>query len=434
MPEWPYLLRSRKRLVLPSLFIRPSTLGEAEIVYKTFSEHPDETNEIAGYVCSMKDWPTLAPVLSDIAPRITPDTDHFKRKIRMIDPDIHILFTGTRAAKQALMEVPLDKGTLGDLTIPGVMGPVPFRRVLKAAMGEVLSNKAQNYADRFYSHINRITHPLEKFQIDENMDIIIGSYVPITSLSVASRQIEEERHLIRDSVRMFRDVFTTASRTREFMAMIAVNANILSSEYSDMILELAVESGADHIGLKLLNFDDKDPARASAVLRFVGEVRSRLDEQNKSAPIHLFNVMSEFGYAAFCHGAASAVAPLATIPELHFDPNNPVSPELKGRYYHPIDLTYDTYEELCVKTQINSFALPCSCPACRDSETVIKALARWPSLRKEHWIFDKSEEMGEIREVPASTLNIHLRDKFARSQATSYLPYLDYMYMYPYSS
>lgn len=197
------------------------------------------------------------------------------------------------------------------------------------------------------------------------------------------------------------------------------------------ILDLASNSEADHVGLKLLNFDDKDTSRVSAVLRWVEDLRHRFDEEEESTPIHLFNVMSEFGYAAFCHGATSVVAPLATITELHFDPNNPVSPELKGRYYHPIDLTYDTYEELCAKTQLNDFALPCSCPACRECETVIRAELRWPSLRKEHFIFSKSEEMSEIRKTASSTLNIHLRDKFARSQATSYLPYLDYMYPYP---
>ncbi len=40
----------------------------------------------------------------------------------MVDPGIQLLFTGPRAAKQALMEVPLDNGRLGDVTIPGVMG------------------------------------------------------------------------------------------------------------------------------------------------------------------------------------------------------------------------------------------------------------------------------------------------------------------------
>jgi len=430
MPSWPYLLRSGKRLVLPSLFVRPSTAGEAEIVYKMFSDYPNETDQIAGFVSSMKDWPTLAPILSDNVPRIKPDTEYFKQKIRVIDPDIHILFTGFKIAKRALMEVPLDNTTLGDITIPGVMGPVPFKRMVEAAIGEVESNKAQNYADRFYSHIGCITHSIEKFQIDNNMDIIIGNYVPITSLSLATRQIEELRHLTRDSIEMFRGVFTTASRVKDFMAMIAVNANILASDHSEEIVELAANCGADHLGLKLLNFDDKDPARASAVLRFIEDLRSIFDEQKKSTPIHLFNVMSEFAYAAFCHGATSGFAPLATIPELHFDPNNPVSPELKGRYYHPIDLTYDTYEELCAKTQTNNFALPCSCPTCRDYGTVIRAVLRWPSLRKEHWIFDKNEEMGEIRAVPSSTLNIHLKDKFARSQATSYLPYFDYMYPY----
>jgi hypothetical protein len=432
MSGTPYVLRSGKRLLFPSLFIRPTSDSEAEITYNTISVYPEETDDIAGFACSIKDWRSMSAVLSDKVPRIVPYAEGFRRKIRIIDPDLHLLFTGPKDTKRELMNVSLENGRIGDISIPGVMGPVPLKRVVEAAIGEIDSSipKAQNYANRFYSHTNRLTYGIEKLQIDAGADIVIGTYVPITSLSIAARQIEQETRLVRDSLVMFNRVFSAEQKVRDFMAMVAVNANILESDYAEDILELAVKSNADHIGLKLLNFNDKDPARAAGVLRFIESLRSRLDELGKASPIHLFNVMSEFAYAAFCHGAMSAVVPIATIPERHFDPNNPNSPEIKGRYYHPIDMTHDTYEELCAKTQAVDFALPCDCPACRSYETIMRALPHWPPFRKTHFIFLKSGEVSEIRKVPTPTLNIHLRDKFARSQATSYLPYLDYMYPY----
>ncbi len=378
----------------------------------------------------MKNWSLLAPFLSSKVTRITPDTAYFKQKTLIIDPETHTLFTGMQSAKMEMMHIPLDGSTLGDITIPGVMGPVPFRRMVDAAINEVQSNKAENYAKRFYSHINRTIYGVEKFQIDNDADIIIGSYVPITSPAVADRQIEEQSRLIRDSARMFRRVFSAASSTKELMSMIALNVNILESEYLDPILDLAATGTAEHVGLKFLNFDDKDNARASTVLRFIERLRSRLDEQDRLTPIHLFDVWSEFAYAAYCHGAISAVSRIAAPPGLHFDPNNPTSPELKGRYYHRIDMTYDTFTELCAKTEANDFKLPCDCPSCRISLTVKKAELRWPTSRKFHFIYVKSDENSEIRKVPAETLNTQLKDKFARSQATSYLPHLDYMYHY----
>jgi hypothetical protein len=433
MPEWPYLLRNGKRLIFPALFIRPSTRAEAIITYRVFSENPQETKAIAGYVCSVKDWKAMEPVLSERAPRIDLHADGLKEKIRLIDPDMQTLFTGPKNEKRELMKVRIDNQALGDISIPGLAGPVPLRRVVEAAIGEIESPmpKAQNYANRFYSHTDRMTYGFEKFQIDNDADIIIGSYVPITTTSIADRQIEKARKLMKDSLIMLDRIFPGVRQTRDFMALMAVNARIFDTEYSDDILDLAIRSGADHIGIKLLNFNDKDTARVSSVLRFVAALRKRLDELRKPSPIHLFNIMSEFAYASFCHGASSGVVPIATLPDLHFDPNNQSSPETKGRYYHPMDMSYDTYEELCSKTQMQDFAPPCDCPTCRSCQTIMQALPRWAAFRKEHFVFNKSEEMMEIRKVPAQTLNNKLEDKFARSQATSYLPYLDYMYPYP---
>jgi len=432
LPEWPYLLRNGKRLTFPSLFIRPSTHAEAIIAYKAFSETPSETQGIAGYVCGLKDWNAIAPVLSERTPRIDNYPDHTKQKIRMIDPDLHLLFTGPRNEKREMMNVRMNNETLGDITVPGVMGPVPLRRAVEAAIGEIESPipKAQNYANRFYAHIDRFTYGIEKFQIDSDADIIVGSYVPITTTSIADRQIDKTRKLLRDSSLMLDRIFTGARKTKDFMAMIAANARIFDTEYTEDILDLAIRNSADHIGIKLLNFNDKDTARTASVLRFITTLRKRLDELRKPTPIHLFNVMSEFAYAAFCHGAYSGAVPIATLPDLHFDPNNQPSPEIKGRYYHPIDMSYDTYEELSVKTNAQDFAPPCDCPSCASCQTIMQALPRWAAFRKEHFLFRKSEEMIEIRKTSARNLNVKLQDKFARSQATSYLPYLEYMYPY----
>jgi hypothetical protein len=436
MPEWTSLLRNGKRLVLPTLFLRPNSLNEARIAYRVLSENSTQTRGIAGHVCSMKDWQSAKTVLSTRVSRIENWSGKSATRISLIDPDLHTLFTGPRTEKRDLMEVPLDDGKLGDTTIPGVLGGVPLRRVVEAAIGEMESPipKAENYANRFYEHMDRVTYGIEKFQIDNDVDIVIGTYVPITTISLADRQIQKARKLLRDSLLMFERVFPSARRNRDFMSMIATNARMLETEYSDDLLEMLVNNSADQIGIKLLNFNDKDTARASGVLRFIEKLRSRLDEFGRSAPIHLFNVMSEFAFVSFCHGAASGTVPMATFPDLHFDPNNPSSPEVRGRYYHPIDMSYDTYEELCAKTQPENFKPPCSCPTCRSYETIMQALPNWASSRKTHFVFNKSEEIMEIRAVPVSTLNVHLRDKFARSQATSYLPYLDHMYPYSVSN
>ncbi len=432
MPEWTHLLRNGKLLALPALFLRPNSLNEARLSYKVLYENPTLTRGVAGYVCSLKDWQSIRSVLSNNVPRIDNWSGQPRNRICLIDPDLHTLFTGPKTEKRELMKVPLDAGTLGDTTIPGITGAIPLRRVVEAAIGEMESPipKAQNYANRFYDHMDRVTYGVEKFQIDNDVDIVVNTYVPVTTISLADRQIQKARKLLRDSVVMFERIFPSARSTKDFMSIVATNARMLETEYSEDIIEMLVENEVDHVGLKLLNFNDKDTARASAVLRFIERLRSRLDEVKRQAPIHLLNIMSEFAYVSFCHGAVSGTVPVATFPDQHFDANNSGSPEIKGRYYHPIDMSYDTYEEICVKTQPENFRPPCSCPTCRNYATLMQAVPNWVSSRKTHFIFNKSEEISEIRAAPMNTLNVHLRDKFARSQATSYLPYLDNMYPY----
>ena len=153
MPEWPYLLRNGKSLIFPSLFVRLSSYSEATIAYRSFSEKPAKTRGIAGYVCGLKDWKANAPLLSERTPRIDAFPIHTRQKIRPIDPDLHLLFTGPKNEKREMMNVRIDNQTLGDITVPGVVGPVPLRRTLEAAIGEMESSipKAQNYANRFYA-------------------------------------------------------------------------------------------------------------------------------------------------------------------------------------------------------------------------------------------------------------------------------------------
>ena len=286
--------------------------------------------------------------------------------------------------------------------------------------------KIERYIVDVYPYLDRLVFDLLKFQIDNGADIIVAPSVPITSRSFATKQIEKASRMNADSKALMDTIFSSQSKQRDFLIMLTVNAGILDSDFVDPIFGMLRRYEPDHIGIKLLNLNPSDSVRVESTLRFISDLRKALQIEGANIPIHIFNVR-EFGYVTYCHGATSIVSPIATTPYIYLDRENPPDPIPLGRYYHPIDMTDDTFELLCEKTMQENFRLPCHCKICEEVLTVPNVKDNFNRFRKVHFILAKNLEMKEIRFVEESVLHIGLKNRFANSKSMTWVPYLDRM-------
>lgn len=144
---------------------------------------------------------------------------------------------------------------------------------------------------------------------------------------------------------------------------------------------------------------------------------------SRKVPIHLFNV-TELGYVSFCHGASSMISPIATDPYFRRRVDQ-MPPPRCGAYYHPIDMTHDPFDILLEKTRRMNYKFPCHCEICTEYERVTNVPEEyWNKFRRIHFMLVKSMEMRELK-TSASYLKNSLKDKFARSDRTHWLPFLD---------
>jgi hypothetical protein len=392
-------LKCGKTLTIPAFLLQPYH-HEGRIVRETILGYPPEaTGELAGVVNSMKDWPRVRESLYP----------------KTLDND-----------KRDLLELRLSSGRLGDAKVSGERGN------LREAVARVASSdqgdrrvKSSRYVEEVYPFLESLAYDVIKYLIDAGTDILIAPSVPITSKPIALRQIQKHEQMVRHSRALFRSVFSRVASDLDFMSMITINAHILESrDTSQRLIDSIIESQPDHVGVKVLNLDERETARVEAVLRFVADLRRALDYEGAHIPIHLFNVR-EFGYVTFCHGVSAITSPIARKPYVYLNPANPPDSSPVGKYTHPSDLVDYTYEHLQELTESVGYQLPCHCHACRE-RVVVGSRDDFNVFRKKHFIAYKGGlEMQEIRRADPATLNVALRDRFARSKQTGLIAYLD---------
>ena len=110
-------LKCGKRLTVPALLFQPYD-HESRIVREAILGYPSSaTSELAGIVSSMKDWPRIRENLYPYT--LAPDPQHFQEKLKIVDPELHLLFVGLDTDKKELLELRLSSGKLGDAKVVG---------------------------------------------------------------------------------------------------------------------------------------------------------------------------------------------------------------------------------------------------------------------------------------------------------------------------
>jgi hypothetical protein len=422
MPSWSTRLKTGKTLTQPSHFLKAS-FADCKLLRQTVLGYPEEdTSEIAGFVLSLKDWHLSG---GELYPEpVVDDPPKFTQRIKIIDPELHILFVGFKQDKEDLLNTKIGGTKIGDTRST-------FREPnLKAAIESIQTlprnEKITQSIQRIYPYLDGLNSPLLKHQIDNRCDIVVIPSVPITSRKFAPKQIEKARSMILDSRVLLDTTYQSQLDKRDFMVMLTANVGILQSEYAEELVSMLSYFHFDHIGLKLLNMNPSDSGNVLTVLRFIRDLRENLKGRRLNVPIHIFNTR-EFGYVTYCHGATSIVTPIATAPYIHLDRENPPDPVPIGKYYHPVDMTDDTYETLCEKTLPHDFRLPCHCKICQEMETVTKAKDTFNPFRRVHFVQAKNLEMIEIRRADPEALQVGLKNRFANSMNMAWVPYLDRM-------
>lgn len=401
-------LKCGKSIVFPSMFVHLNYQTEAQIIRKMVARYSEDSgcaglSQIDGIAVSIKDWSRISPhiLLGYIG-----DEPEYKLvdRIRVIDPSLYLLFTGTMPDKNAVL------GTMD--ASPTVKNIIHRISSLKSR-----GSKIDKSIDDLYPVLDtHLIRNLLEYQIRNGSDILISPSVPVTSLRRIRDQIRKAWEMNRVSRILLNTVFSAYRDERDLMHVLTLNPSVLKTDYFEGLKEAALVNNPDHVGIRIMNLDEGNTSQIWSLLRFIREL-------SESIPVHVFNVR-EFGYVTFHHGAFSMTTPVATDPYFRRAESDEAPPR-KGSYYHPIDMTNDTYDILLEKTRSSSYRFPCHCEICGSFERVLNVDdTDWNKFRRVHFLLVKNMEMRELRET-ATPLGIALKDKFGRSQQTAWLPYLD---------
>lgn len=402
-------LKCGKILLSPSTFVNPQYGKEAEILRKTVARYPksnrhDGLNQIDGLVASIKDWNGISKHI--LAGYIADEPEYkLKDRIIMIDPSLYVLFTGTDPDKESLLSSTDALSALKDKVWD--ISSLPSQK-----------EKVDTGIRELYPLLDtQVIRDLLEFQIRNGASILMSPSVPVTSQRKIEEQINKAKEMNRISRILLDTVFSAYRENRDLMHVLALNLSVLKPDYIEQLKESVLTSKPDHIGLRVMNLNQDNTSQIWAFLHFIQELTKA------NIPIHVFNVR-EFGYVTFYYGASTITTPVATDPYF-WRVRSEIAPPRQGAYYHPIDMTNDTFEMLLEKTRSNNYRFPCHCEICDRFLRVIKVDKKyWNEFRRVHFLLVKNMEMKELRET-ASPLNIALKDKFARSQQTVWLPFLD---------
>lgn len=425
----PYQLKSKKNFNAPSLFVNPQSVMDLISVKNVITDSPDDSANIEGIVCSLKDWQSLEMTLHQSS---LVNQDKIDNKIRVLDPALPILFQGYSTDKTSIMNIEIDGGKkIGDYQL--ISGGLRLRDVLDT-IGSLEKSRSKEKGDRYvkdiYPYMDLLVNPIIKYGIENKFDIIANPSVPVTNSQLLPQQIAQVRKMNRAGKILVDTLFAKEMEKRDLMFLLTANMSIIKQEnYDDLISALIIRDEKtdevilpDQIGIRLANEDNNVEATQS-FLDFIARLARTLKNQKLEIPIHIFNVR-EFGYVCFSYGATAITTPIATPPSIKRSViGGYVTSD--GKYYHPIDLLDYRYEKLLALSRGHNYTLPCHCKACEKEKNLIKAKDRWNQFRREHFLYAKHLEMKEIKDAPSNVLNRHLQQKFSRSKQTNWLAVLD---------
>ncbi len=410
-------LRSGKVLGFPSLFLNPQNEMEGELLKLTNDRYPTKPqnlgiNYIDGVVISVKEFAEVSRMfhqtrLSEFTERNGPLLED---KVRLVNPSLYFLFQGTKNDKNAMLDTGL------------------FPQSLKEILNDLStlakpSEKIDAAIDRIYPLLDTLLiRNLIEFQIQNDSDILILPSVPVTTISKLrfKKQISKVSQMNKTGRILLDTVFKSIRKRKDSMSMLTINTSTIHPKNIDNLIEALIIAEPDHIGITPLNFNEADIPRTRMLLQLIRRIATITGSK---IPIHLFNV-TELGYVAFCHGTSAMTSPIATDPYFKRRVEQ-LPPPRCGAYYHPVDMTHDPYDILLEKTRSVSYRLPCHCGICSEYQNIADVPNEyWNKFRRIHFMLVKSMELKELKDS-ASFLKNSLKDKFARSDRTQWLPFLD---------
>lgn|GEM_PF-2699773 len=405
------LLKCHKTLKTPSLFINARTKIEGKLISETVIRYPlnkanNGINQIDGIVISSGDHSKIAPFLvPDIRAHLDPDFYSTDKRIRLVDPAIHFLFSGLERDKDACCSV-IEEWT-----------PKLANIVNSIAEIKSMREKIDQSIKQIYPFLDAVLiQRLLEFQIRANADILITPSVPLSSPRRINDQTEKTREMNRQGRVLLDTVLSRYKDERDLMNLTVLSPSVLTSANLDNILDATLQGNPDIVGIRLMNLDEKNSAETKNLLQFLKLLSS------SGKPLVVFNVR-EFGYVTFCYGASAISMPIAKSPYMTRKKGSEKAPH-EGSYYHSIDMIDYSYKDFPDKIRAKSYKLPCHCEICDEFGSFTKIEKKqWNYFRKVHFLLVKNMEMQELRKTDVP-LNVALKDKFGRSEKTAYVSFL----------
>ena len=347
------LLKCGKTLRNPSLFINAKTKTDGKLIAETIFRYPindghDGLNKIDGVIISMGDYAKVAPSLlvSNLKAAFDPNYYSAEKRIRLIDPSLHILFSGLELDKDTCCEII-------DQWIPQFSNLVSSISKIKESKEKIDQGIREIYP---LLDVVLIRNILE-FQIRSNASILINPSVPFIKPTNINYQAEKTREMNKQGRVLLDTVLSRFKDQRDLMNLISLSPSVITSANIDNIIDATLQGSPDLIGIRLMNLDEKNIGTRS-FLQFLNS----LSKYGK--PVILFNVR-EFGYVSYCYGVSAISMPIAKSPYMTRKKGSE-KPIREGSYYHSIDMVDYSYKKFPDKIRANNYRLPCHCEICRS--------------------------------------------------------------------
>jgi len=268
----------------------------------------------------------------------------------------------------------------------------------------------------------RTIRDLMQFSFDKESDILVRPTVPITSTRHVQAQVDKAIQMIKHSKTLLTTVFSKWENKIDEMNVVTISASAVIRENFNILSELALAGKPDHIGIRIMNLNNKNESQLRYVLDFLKQLNEDMITQDYLRPVHLMNV-DTFGWIGYCYGACSATMPIAIDPYYASRGHGAeFVPPQKGQYYHIQKRTYVSYNRLREDTMGATipFQLPCYCEACQHYGTILEVDKKtdWNTFRRVHEVLARDIEISEIREAKAP-IHRAVKDMLARA----FVPY-----------
>ncbi len=409
-------LKNNKSFRGPSIFFNPQTEPEGRIIRETIAQYPIRENgtgleNIDGFLVFAKDWKNVSKGLALQQASLSANRP-IQDRVLVIPFDLEFLLRGIETDRQKMYNTGI------------------FDTKLKPTLEDVVAVQGTNERnDRMINEIyplldTRTNSQMLRQQLDNNVDILTMSAVPITSTRQIDRQIVKAQGMIDESYTLLENVFTAYSNDKiDTMNYLAVSASVIKPENYNKIISVLTRNAPHHIGLRVTNLNQSNENQIINVFNFVAELHDTIKTTDKEIPIHLIG-FDHLSYLGWAFGVSAVTLPLVTDPYFFGKrgDSQPTKPR-KGAYYHPEDRTFYTIDVLFNKTRPD-YTFPCYCDICQKYRTIVNVPDNfWNDFRRVHTILMRNSELRMIRESPAPT-DVALREMFLRSKKMSWTQFL----------